>query len=299
MDPNPFRLLVLIVAGGNGSRMDQGMPKQYAILAGIPVLRRSVSAFLACPDVAEIAVVIDPARQRDYENAVRGLAIASPIAGGNTRQQSVLNGLQANESKGFSHVLIHDAARPLVSPALVARVITALKEGHEAVLPVLSIEETIKRLSAGVVDKTEPRENLVAAQTPQGFVFATILALHRRFAGSPATDDAMLAEYGGIAVATVKGEKHNRKLTTPEDFMEAEMALQKTGGQMETRIGQGFDVHRFTAFGAEDKPSKRHISLCGVAVEHTQRLEGHSDADVGLHAVTDAILGGTGRRRYR
>lgn len=272
-------IVALIVAAGHGVRAGEGLPKQYRPLGGTPILRRTIQAFLNHPMVDAVQVVIGAEHGELYESATKGLPLPSPITGGETRQESVLRGLESLTDLKPSLVLIHDAARPLVSADIIGATIAAL-ETHDAALPVLAASDTLKRLHEGVVEETVPRENLGAAQTPQGFRFDKILAAHRAARDTSVTDDAAIAERAGLAVAAVPGSRFNIKLTTPEDFVIAEALLANAGTR---RTGQGFDVHRF---GPGD-----HVWLCGLRVEHSQGLVGHSDADVGLHAVTDAILG--------
>jgi 2-C-methyl-D-erythritol 4-phosphate cytidylyltransferase/2-C-methyl-D-erythritol 2,4-cyclodiphosphate synthase len=214
-------------------------------------------------------------------DATDGLALGAPIFGGATRQESVRNGLEAIAADRPDHVLIHDAARPFVSAALIARVTQAL-ERADAAAPFLAVTDTLRMASAGGYVPV-PRDNLVRAQTPQGFRFDAILDAHRRFAAEEVTDDVALAERAGLSFAAVVGEESNVKVTTPDDFFLAERLAR---GASETRTGTGFDVHRFA-------PGD-HVWLCGVKVPHELSLEGHSDADVGLHALTDAILGALG-----
>lgn len=272
-------VVALIVAAGHGVRAGEGLPKQYRPLAGTAVLRRSIDAFLKHPMVDHVQVVIGPEHGELYEAATAGLALPSPVAGGETRQESVLRGLEGLTNLQPTFVLVHDAARPLVSAEIITATIDAL-ETHDGALPVLAAADTLKRTRDGIVETTVPRENLGAAQTPQGFRFDKILAAHRAARDTSATDDAAIAELAGLNVAAVPGSRLNMKLTTPEDFVIAEALLGHAGT---TRTGQGFDVHRF---GPGD-----HIWLCGLRVEHTNGLIGHSDADVGLHALTDALLG--------
>jgi 2-C-methyl-D-erythritol 4-phosphate cytidylyltransferase/2-C-methyl-D-erythritol 2,4-cyclodiphosphate synthase len=268
----------LIVAAGHGVRAGEGLPKQYRSLAGVPVLRRSIQAFLSHPAIDEVQVVIGDEHRALYDQASEGLALPSPIIGGGSRQESVLRGLEGMTGTPPSLVLIHDAARPLIAAETIAAVVTALQT-HDGALPVVAASDTLKRLRDNTIEATVPREGLGLAQTPQGFHFAKILAAHRAVRATSFTDDAAIAEHAGMKVAAVTGSRLNMKLTTPEDFVIAE-ALLNAGS---VRTGQGFDVHRF---GPGD-----HVWLCGVRVEHTHGLVGHSDADVGLHALTDALLG--------
>jgi 2-C-methyl-D-erythritol 4-phosphate cytidylyltransferase/2-C-methyl-D-erythritol 2,4-cyclodiphosphate synthase len=248
------------------------------------MLRRSVELFSRRPDVAGVQVVIGAADQSHYEAAVAGLNLLPTLAGGHTRQHSVMHGLEALASRKPDFVLVHDAARPLTSAGLVGRVIGALKGGAEAVVPLLAVGDTLKLREANGKMRTVPRDGVYRAQTPQGFRFDMIQKIHRAHAGGDATDDIALAEAAGLRIAAVAGEDFNMKVTTPDDFQTAERLLLSQMG--ETRTGIGFDVHRFT--------DGDHVWLCGVKVPHTHGLEGHSDADAGLHALTDAILGAIG-----
>ena len=270
----------LIVAGGSGSRAGAGQPKQYRKLGGRPVLRRSVEAVLACPLVSEVQVVVGGGQEDEYIAATAALALRPPVRGGETRQESVRNGLLALAASGPDFVLVHDAARPLVSRGTIEAVIGALKKGARAVVPILPIADSLRRLDTDVVGEPVPRDGLCRVQTPQGFRFVDILAAHERFSGANATDDASLAERAGMPIVGVPGEPENIKLTTMSDFVFAERLL---AGARETRTGMGYDVHRF-GIGA-------HLWLCGVQIQHDRSLKGHSDADAGLHALTDAILG--------
>jgi len=267
------RIAILIVAAGKGERAGLGVPKQYELLAGSPMLRRSAEAFPGFP----VQVVIGPGQDDLARTALAGLALAPAVTGGATRQDSVRLGLQALESRKPDFVLIHDAARPLVPPRVIANVIAALENGARGAVPMVAAADTLRRRE-GRAFALVPRDNLFRAQTPQGFRFGDILAAHRTHAGHPVTDDMALAELAGIAVEMVEGDEKNFKLTTKEDFIMAEALLAG-----ETRSAMGYDAHRFA-------PGD-HVWLCGVKVPHDHALEGHSDADAGLHALTDAILG--------
>ena len=274
----------LIVAGGRGVRAGGGMAKQYRKLVGMPVLRRAALAFLADPRFRAVRVVIHPDDASLYADAVEGLDLLPPVPGGPTRQESVRLGLESLADHDPPLVLIHDAARPFVAADVLSRVLGAL-EAAPAAVPALPVVDTLKRAVAGpggeaLVGTTVGRAGLWRAQTPQGFRFRPILDAHRRFAGQELTDDAAVAEAAGLAVALIEGDEDNVKLTTPEDFRRAERLL---GAAAEIRVGSGFDVHRF---GPGDT-----VMLCGVPVPHEHGLDGHSDADVGLHALTDALLG--------
>lgn len=269
----------LIVAAGHGARAGEGLPKQYRAVAGIPVLRRSLLAFLDHAAIDRVHVVISPEHRDLYDDVTHDLDLPPPAHGGATRQESVLLGLETLAADAPENVLIHDAARPLVTAETIAATVAALATA-EAALPVLAAADTLKRTRAGKVEATIPRHDIGLAQTPQGFRFAKILRAHRKARGKDFSDDAGIAEHAGMTVVAVPGSRLNFKLTTPEDFVIAN-ALLAGGGAV--RTGTGFDVHRF---GPGD-----HVWLCGIKVEHSQGLVGHSDADVGLHALTDALLG--------
>jgi len=284
-------IAVIVVAAGRGERASStadASPKQYRDLAGTPVLSRSIAAFLGRDDISWVIPVIHAAQADRY--AALGLAdprLLAPVTGGETRQASVLAGLTALSPKRPDLVLIQDAARPLVSSEVIGGVIEALK-ASEAALPVVPVTDTIKRSVDGrTVSATEDRKTLFAAQTPQGFRFPQILSAHLRAGRMPRefTDDAAIAEWAGLSVALTPGSTHNLKITHPEDFARAERLLGRET-RMETRIGTGFDVHPFDTGNS--------VWLGGVEIPHTHKLKGHSDADVALHALTDAIYGALG-----
>lgn len=272
-------VVVLIVAAGRGQRAGAGLPKQYRRLAGRPVLARTLAAFLAQPRVDRVAVVIHPDDRPLYDEATAGLDLLPPIAGGPTRQDSVRLGLEALADLAPDIVLVHDAARPFVSPELIERVIAAVPA--IAALPVV---DTLKRAEDGKATTGPARDGLWRAQTPQGFAYQALREAHRAAHGGPElTDDAAVAATAGIAVALVEGDEANFKLTTPDDFRRAEALL--INRHPDVRVGQGFDVHALA-----DLPG-RPLMLGGIAVPHARALAGHSDADVALHALTDAVLG--------
>lgn len=284
-------IAVIVVAAGRGERATasgDASPKQYRLLAGQPVLSRTISAFLDRRDVTWIVPVINADHAERY--AALGLSdprLLPPVNGGANRQASVLAGLTALSPKRPDLVLIQDAARPLVSDAVIGGVIDALSDA-EAALPVVPVTDTIKRSVDGrTVATTEDRNTLFAAQTPQGFRFPQILSAHLRSGRMPRefTDDAAIAEWAGLTVALTPGSTTNIKITHPEDFARAERLLgeEKT---METRVGTGYDVHPFDVGSS--------VWLAGVEIPHTHKLKGHSDADVALHALTDAIYGALG-----
>jgi len=283
-----LKTAALIVAAGRGTRARGPGPKQYATIGGVPVLARALRAFLAHPDIALVAVVIAREDEALYRAAVAGLTsgkLLGPVGGGATRQASVGSGLRALCAHLPERVLIHDAARPFVTRDVIDRVLGALAQWPGAIAA-LPLADTLKKAGpGGLIAATVDRAGLWRAQTPQGFRFADILAAHERARAAgleDMTDDAAIAEWAGLPVALVLGSVANAKLTTPEDFAMAERAA----GGPDVRVGQGFDVHRLVAGD--------HVWLCGVRIAHTQGLEGHSDADVALHALTDALLGAIG-----
>jgi 2-C-methyl-D-erythritol 4-phosphate cytidylyltransferase/2-C-methyl-D-erythritol 2,4-cyclodiphosphate synthase len=280
-----MRVAAIVVAAGRGERAGTATPKQYRPLLGEPVLSRALRLFADHPAVEAVQAVIDANHAADYRSVVQGIAkCLAPVAGGSTRQLSVLAGLEAIETAAPEIVLVHDAARPLASPALVDRALQAVKESGAAV-PALPVADTIKRIDAdGRVIETLARDRLHAIQTPQAFSFAPLLAAHRRARENRRTDfpdDAALAEWAGLQVTTFAGEAGNLKLTGADDFARA--AALDAHALADIRTGIGFDIH---AFGPGD-----HVMLGGVAVPHEKGLLGHSDADVLLHALTDAVLG--------
>jgi 2-C-methyl-D-erythritol 4-phosphate cytidylyltransferase/2-C-methyl-D-erythritol 2,4-cyclodiphosphate synthase len=274
--------LALIVAAGTGTRFGGNVPKQYLDLGGISVLRRTVEAFLAHPRVTVVRVVIQPAHEALYRQAVEGLALPDPVHGAASRQASTLNGLEACAGEGFDTVLIHDAVRPFIDTATIDRVLDAVEDGHSAV-PGLAVADTLRRDIGGFSGGTVDRTALWRMQTPQGFAYQTILAAHRAAPHDRFTDDAAIVEAAGYPVRLVQGHVDNIKVTVPEDMVAAE---RKIMGQYEFRTGMGFDVHEFGPGTS--------IMICGVEVPHDRTAIGHSDADVGLHALTDALLGSIG-----
>ncbi|MEO1251009.1 MAG: bifunctional 2-C-methyl-D-erythritol 4-phosphate cytidylyltransferase/2-C-methyl-D-erythritol 2,4-cyclodiphosphate synthase [Pseudomonadota bacterium] len=285
-----MQTVAIIVAAGRGARSGAGGPKQYRDLAGRPVIARTAQAFLDHDQIDAVRVIIHKDDHDEYARAMGDLVendkLLSPVTGGAERQDSVRLGLESLEDKGPDRVLIHDAARPFIDAGAISRVIDALveKPGAIAALPVF---DTIKRANAvRQIETTVPREALWRAQTPQGFHFQAILAAHRAAAGEVLTDDAAVAEKAGLSVALVAGSPDNMKLTQAEDFGMAETLLNRKLRSMEYRTGSGFDVHAF-----EDGDA---VILCGVTIAHDKKLKGHSDADVGMHALTDAILGAVG-----
>ncbi len=282
--PSP-RTFVLVVAAGSGQRFGGDLPKQYQALAGKPMLRHSLQTFAAHAGIAGILVAIHPAQRDLYNAASAGIAkLLPPVDGGATRQGSVLNGLERLAAERPDYVLIHDAARPLIDAGTISRTIDALAQ-HPALLVAVPVVDTIKRGAGERVGDTVDRRDLWRAQTPQAFHFQVILDAHRKVAGGELTDDAAVAESAGVPVAFVMGSERNFKVTTQDDMERAERMI---GSQMEFRTGNGFDVHRIIPGDG--------VTMCGVRIPCDMALEGHSDADVGLHAITDAILGAIGAK---
>jgi 2-C-methyl-D-erythritol 4-phosphate cytidylyltransferase / 2-C-methyl-D-erythritol 2,4-cyclodiphosphate synthase len=275
--------IALVVAAGRGTRLGGARPKQYLPLAGRPLLRHSLETLTAHPRVGQVRVVFHPDDRDLYDEAVAGLDLLPPVAGGAARQDSVRLGLESLERFAPERVLIHDAARPFLDGGIIDRVLDALDAAPGAI-PALPVSDTLKRGVDGAIAATLDRAQLFRAQTPQGFHFAPILAAHRAVSGEELSDDAAVAERAGLGVRLVAGSEDNFKVTQAQDFAHAERLI--AAGTGEFRAGQGFDVH---AFGPGD-----HIWLCGIKIAHERGLIGHSDADVGLHALTDAILGALG-----
>jgi 2-C-methyl-D-erythritol 4-phosphate cytidylyltransferase/2-C-methyl-D-erythritol 2,4-cyclodiphosphate synthase len=268
-----MRIAAILVAAGSGSRFGGDAPKQFLTLAGKPVIRHAAEALL--PHVTALQPVGDAA---PIAAALAGLDVRSAVPGGATRQQSVAAGLEALADYAPDIVLVQDAARPVVPPGTVATLLTALQT-HDGAIPAVPVADTLKRVTAGRITDTVPRDGLFRAQTPQAFHYALLRSLHAR-AGAAATDDASLLEEAGHTVAIVPGSEDNIKLTYAEDHVRLERVLL---GALLPRVGTGFDVHAMEA--------GRPLILCGVTVPHEWGLAGHSDADVGIHALCDAIYG--------
>jgi len=274
----------VVVAAGRGLRAGGGVPKQYRAMPGGTAIQRSLTMFSGHGEIALVQTVIHPDDQDAFQRVSAGFQLLPPVFGGATRQGSVRAGLEALAARKPDIVLIHDAARPFASSALISRAIAAAAKDGAAV-PVLPVADTVKTVDAkGLVTGTLDRSLLRAVQTPQAFGFAAIVDAHRRAlkaARDDFTDDAALAEWAGMTVATFPGEAQNVKLTTPEDFLRAETANLSDLGDV--RTGFGTDVHQFT--------DGDHIWLGGVKIPHSRGVTGHSDADVVLHSLVDAILG--------
>ena len=272
----------IVVAAGTGSRA--GGNKQWRTLGGKPVLRWSVEALLDAG--AEVIVVTAPDAGDQAAEALAGLSGWRTVEGGETRADSVRNGLNALTGAPDQVVMIHDAARPMLSRAVIDRLLTAL-DTAEGAMPALPVADTLKRGADGAITETVDRADLWRAQTPQAFRRDRLLAAWARWpADQTPTDDAAVVEHDGGRVALVEGDARLMKLTFPEDFEMAE-ALIAAGSRFQTRVGMGFDAHRWGPGSS--------VWLCGVEIPHDQTLIGHSDADAGLHALTDAILGAIGQ----
>ncbi|MBV6638073.1 MAG: bifunctional 2-C-methyl-D-erythritol 4-phosphate cytidylyltransferase/2-C-methyl-D-erythritol 2,4-cyclodiphosphate synthase [Mameliella sp.] len=265
---------IIIVAAGRGTRAGGGLAKQWRRVAGKPVARWTLEAFAGR---GPLVMVVHPDDMSQAQAVTAGLDLRI-VTGGADRSASVRAGLEALAQESPDHVLIHDVARPCVSPAVIDAVLYAL-DHHPGAAPALPVTDALWTGDGTRVTGTRDREVLYRAQTPQGFRFAEILAAHRAHPGG-AADDVAVARAAGLDVAITQGDEANLKITTPGDFSRADSYLR---GQMDIRLGNGFDVH---AFEEGD-----HVILCGVRIPHSHKLKGHSDADVGMHAVTDAIYG--------
>jgi 2-C-methyl-D-erythritol 4-phosphate cytidylyltransferase/2-C-methyl-D-erythritol 2,4-cyclodiphosphate synthase len=272
--PSPS-IAALLVAAGTGSRFGAATPKQFLTLLGRPVIRWAAEAL-----VPEIPLLQPVGPAEPIAAALRGLPHLPPVPGGATRQASVRAGLEALAPHQPTFVLVHDAARPFIPPGTVTALRAALAR-TEGAIPAVAVADTLKRSDgAGAIAATVPREGLFRAQTPQGFRFAELLRLHRAASDGEATDDAALFEAAGLAVSLIPGSEDNIKITLPEDLARAARIL---APNLLPRTGSGFDVHAFAV--------RRRLVLCGIEIPHDQGLAGHSDADVGIHALCDAIYG--------
>lgn len=279
-DKRAHSVAAIVVAAGKGLRAGQSMPKQFALWRGKPVVRHSVEA-LAAASIAPVVVVIPDGAEEQARAALQGIPVVRLVTGGETRQRSVCLGLEALAGEAPDLVLIHDAARPLLSAAVITRIRDAL-EHSRGVIPVLSVVDSIVHADntgpVPVMGQAARREDLRRVQTPQGFHFSDILAAHRAWHSHPlAGDDAQVAQAAGMEIALVEGDEALHKLTFASDFEASAPPV---------RIGTGYDVHRLTEGG--------ELWLCGVRIEHTHGLSGHSDADVAIHALVDALLGAVG-----
>jgi 2-C-methyl-D-erythritol 4-phosphate cytidylyltransferase/2-C-methyl-D-erythritol 2,4-cyclodiphosphate synthase len=268
----------LIMAAGKGERLGGGVPKQYRLLGGKPVLRWAVEALAGHPSVRSTRIVIGEGQAELAAAALAGLDLGEPITGGNERADSVRAGIAAIDGDA---VLIHDAARPFCPPAVIDRLVASL-EYFEGAAPVLAVGDTLARIGDGLEEPVD-RSGLARVQTPQAFRLDALRRAYAGWSGAPPTDETTVLRAAGMRVAAVEGDPALDKLTTPADF---DRAAHWLAGRLSPRTGMGFDVHAF----AGDGP----IMLGGVEVPHVRGLAGHSDADVVLHAITDALLGAGG-----
>mgnify|MGYP005843568955 CR=1 FL=1 len=271
-------IAALLLAAGSGTRFGASTPKQYVPLLGRPVIRHAAEALVAGGHVAMIQPVVATGEEARVAELLAGLPVRPPVTGGRTRAESVRAGLAALAADPPAIVLVHDAARPVIPPGTIAALLAALGTSPGAI-PAQPVADTLKRGREGIILETVPREGLFRAQTPQAFRYAALSEAHRGADGS-ATDDAALLEAAGLPVALVPGAESNIKITWPEDIARVEAHL---AARLIPRMGTGFDVHRLV----EGRP----LILCGVTIPHPLGLAGHSDADVGIHALCDAIYG--------
>jgi 2-C-methyl-D-erythritol 4-phosphate cytidylyltransferase/2-C-methyl-D-erythritol 2,4-cyclodiphosphate synthase len=269
----------ILVAAGRGTRLPGDVPKQYRTVGGEPILRRSARAFASHPAIAGVRVVIHADDRALYDRAVGDLRLLPPVTGGATRQESVRNGIESLAEFAPEAIMIHDAARPFVAPASIAAARDALAKTDGAIVAI-PVFDSLKRSAAGKLEAVD-RKDLWRAQTPQAFRYDAIRTAHKAVAGRDLTDDAAVAEAAGLSLSLAPGTEDNFKVTTEDDIARAERLV--AARPMLPRTGMGFDVH---AFGAGD-----HVWLCGLRIPFERGLVGHSDADVGLHALVDAILG--------
>ena len=272
--------VALILAAGRGHRLSMKTPKQYLDVGGITILRRAVNVFLENPTIDLIQVIIHPDDRDLYEAAVGDLGLPEPVHGGKTRQNSVLNGLESIGIHFPEYVYIHDAARPFLDQKTLNSLIYEVEKSGAAI-PALRIKDTIKCITKETIDSTLDRNYFYRAQTPQAFRYKAIFMAHRRFESSNFTDDSAIAEKAGLKVRIIEGLEDNFKITTKDDLNKATKMTKKN--YTDVRIGYGLDVHAF------DKGD--HVILGGIKIPHTMSLKGHSDADVVIHAITDAVLG--------
>ena len=271
--------IAIIVASGRGTRFGHRQPKQYLPLLGKPMLRHALAAFADHPKIDAVRAVIHEDDRDLYDDAADGLDLMDPVQGGETRQDSVRLGLESLAGHAPDKVLIHDGARPLIGAPVIDRVVDALDHA-DGVVPALPVADTLKRVQGGVIGETVDRTGLFRAQTPQGFRYQPILDAHRRMKGQAMTDDAAVGEASGLNVSVVRGDEANLKVTEEDDLRRAALHV---GSGYRTRTGMGFDVHRL-------EPGDG-LTLLGVNLPEPFCMIGHSDADVGLHAITDALLG--------
>ena len=278
--------VALLVAAGRGNRFGSKTPKQYIKLFGVSLLRRCLEIIGSHPRIKHIRVVIHPDDVKLYKEATEGLTLLEPVFGGDERQKSVCLGLESYKEINPQHVLIHDAVRPFITYEIIDALLTSLDRQHLAVIPGIIIKDSLKRVKNNKVITSVDRAHLWQAQTPQGFNFKTIVDAHESMMGLALTDDAAVAEKNGVPVEVIEGAIENFKVTTPDDLTRGENFLNLSREKKLVRVGLGIDVHRF-------KPGKS-VTLCGIKIPFHKSLKGHSDADVAMHAITDALLGAVG-----
>ena len=286
----PEKTIALLVAAGKSERMQSDVAKPYMALARDSVMRHTIKIFMEHPLIDGVRVVIRREHHARYKQAIEGLTLFPCVIGGTTRQESVRRGLESLWHRAPERVLIHDIARPMVSAELITRVVEALDEVAAAV-PALKVTDTIKRSKDGIAVETIARDELYSVQTPQGFHYMPLLDAHEAHKGEGLSDDAAVLERHGGQVRLVEGEASNIKITTATDLAHMQHLLHT---HLETRTGLGFDVHALVAHDADTPVARQQIKICGVGIPYTHYLLGHSDADVGLHAMVDAILGALG-----
>jgi 2-C-methyl-D-erythritol 4-phosphate cytidylyltransferase / 2-C-methyl-D-erythritol 2,4-cyclodiphosphate synthase len=280
----------VIVAGGSGLRAGGDKPKQYQLIGGKPVIRWTLEAFLRHPAISYVQPVIGDGHEALFAEATQGLDLPTPVTGGTNRQDSCRLGVEACAAATPAKILIHDAARPFISEQVISNVIAEL-DHCDAVIPGLPVADTMKFAPGGTIERTVDRASMWFVQTPQGFTYDKIRDAHRRAARegqTTFTDDAAVAEFAGHPVRIVAGSQTNKKLTTNHDVQVAdkELLAKLYVDRPDVRMGQGIDFHVFE--------KGKSVILCGVSIPHSHKLKGHSDADVALHALTDAILGAIG-----
>ncbi len=286
MNNKNINFYLIIVAAGSGSRLSSAVPKQYIKINGKTILRHSLDIFHSMPNLKNTCVVINPDHQELYNQSVKGLDNIVFCTGGKTRQDSVYNGLRAiKPAKDNDIILIHDAARPFVGKNEINNLIQTVKTDKAATLGMMAVDTMRRSDKNNITQENIERDNLWAIQTPQAFHYSVIKQAHDICdKNKHYTDDSAIISDMGIDVKLVKGSRQNFKITTKEDLHMAEQLLST---KLVTRTGQGFDVHAFD----DSTDNVQNIKLCGVEIEYNRKLKGHSDADVGLHALTDAILG--------
>ena len=278
--------VALVVAAGRGNRFGGEIPKQYVKLNGLSLLTRCLNILGSHPRIKHIRVVIHPDDIELYTEATKGIKLLEPVFGGDQRQESVRLGLESYKDINPKHVLIHDAARPFFTGDIIDALLTSLEDHNLASIPGLLIKDSLKRVKNNTVIDSVDRTNLWQAQTPQGFNYETIMAAHKATKGLALTDDAAIAEANGVKVQIIEGSSQNFKVTTCQDLVRGKQLLNLNKENKIIRIGIGTDVHSF-------KPGKS-VTLCGIKIPFNKSLKGHSDADVAMHAITDALLGAVG-----